>query len=136
MVDTDSKPLGVSKAKPIKRHDTLESTWKTITDGRSMPLTHHLKKSDTWDTCQRQTDENTPPPPRMKKSETFHDHSTGNKPLSSSPSYVKLSREPSLSQDELNRRVEAFIKKFNEDMRLQRQESLNQYQETVSRVTT
>lgn len=116
-----------------KRHDTLESTWKTITDGRSMPLTRHLKKSDTWNTRQRQNDENTPPPPRMKKSETFNDRSTDNEPLSPSPSYVKLRREPSLSNDELNRRVEAFIKKFNEDMRLQRQESLNQYQEMVNR---
>ncbi|KAI3832930.1 hypothetical protein MKW98_025814 [Papaver atlanticum] len=101
------KTLGVTKP---KRHDTLEVTWKTITDGRSMPLTRHLKKS-----------------------ETFTERHNNQSSLSPSPvSSGKLKKEPSLSQDDLNRRVEAFISKFNEDMRLQRQESLNQYKEMVN----
>ncbi|XP_050370172.1 uncharacterized protein LOC126788245 [Argentina anserina] len=133
------KSLGVSKS---KRHDTLESTWKTITDGRSVPLTRHLKKSDTWD---KHMDQNTPPPPpaisnnnrTMHKSETFHERSattaTGSPVRSSGQSAGRLRKEPSLSQDELNRRVEAFINKVNEEMRLQRQESLNQYQDMIGR---
>ncbi|XP_004294520.1 PREDICTED: uncharacterized protein LOC101300989 [Fragaria vesca subsp. vesca] len=127
------KSLGVSRP---KRHDTLESTWKTITDGRSVPLTRHLKKSDTWE---RRMDQNTPPPPMadkmMHKSETFHERSSTTATGSpvSGQSAGRLRKEPSLSQDELNRRVEAFINKFNEEMRLQRQESLNQYQEMVGR---
>lgn len=131
------KALGVSKP---KRQDTLESTWKTITEGRPMPLTRHLKKSDTWEShvrrggvgIQSQNDQSTPPPAMMKKSETFADRNP-NSSLSPSPGSGKLRKEPSLSQDELNRRVEAFIKKFNEEMRLQRQESLNQYQEMIRR---
>ncbi|KAL6199222.1 hypothetical protein ACLB2K_029008 [Fragaria x ananassa] len=126
------KSLGVSKP---KRHDTLESTWKTITDGRSVPLTRHLKKSDTWE---RRMDQNTPPPmadKAMHKSETFHERSSTTATGSpvSGQSAGRLRKEPSLSQDELNRRVEAFINKFNEEMRLQRQESLNQYQEMNGR---
>ena len=125
--------MGVSKP---KRHDTLESTWKTITDGRSMPLTRHLKKADTWETHGRrntQVDQSTPPK-AMKKAETFNDRSDGaNSTLSPSSGSGRLKKEPSLSQDDLNRRVEAFIKKFNEEMRLQRQESLNQYQEMIRR---
>ncbi|RZB83282.1 uncharacterized protein LOC114373976 isoform X2 [Glycine soja] len=113
--------LGVAKA---KKQETLESTWRTITEGRAMPLTRHLKKAETWE---RET------PLRdlngggklMKKSETF----AGREKNAS----TRLRKEPSLSQDELNRRVEAFINKFNADMRLQRQESLRQYKEMMNR---
>lgn len=96
-----------------------------------MPLTRHLRKSDTWET---HGGRNNPPQQKMKKCETFKDRNTGNSPLlTGSPGSGKLKKEPSLSQDELNRRVEAFIKKFNEDMRLQRQQSLQQYTEMINR---
>ncbi|KAL5548013.1 hypothetical protein UlMin_003244 [Ulmus minor] len=126
------KALRVSKP---KRQDTLENTWKTITEGRSMPLTRHLKKSDTWESHARRNGpiDQTTPPPKMKKAETFHDRSSADSPLRNSPGSGKLRKEPSLSQEELNRRVEAFINKFNEEMRLQRQESLNKYQEMIRR---
>ncbi|GLT74755.1 hypothetical protein SLA2020_465330 [Shorea laevis] len=137
----EGKALGVTKS---KRHDTLESTWKMITEGRHMPLTRHLKKSDTWERVQKEQQHasgSTPLlPNKMKKSETFSDgqattsDTTKNQsPVTRSSESGKLRREPSLSQDDLNRRVEAFIKKFNEEMRLQRQESLNQYQEMIRR---
>ncbi|KAG6392053.1 hypothetical protein SASPL_146259 [Salvia splendens] len=111
--------LGVSKP---KKQDTLENTWKTITEGRAIPISRHLKKSETWTEREQ---ENTPPLTlkTMRKAETFKERS----PMSNGGS-----GKASLSQDELHRRVEAFIKKFNEDMRLQRQESLNQYTEMIN----
>ncbi|MBA0695352.1 hypothetical protein Goari_001981, partial [Gossypium aridum] len=119
-------------AKP-KRHETLENTWKMITEGRAMPLTRHLKKLDTFENHGREINvETMADSPLVKKSESFRDRTNYQLPPSS-PASGKLRKEPSLSQDELNRRVEAFIKKFNEEMRLQRQESLNQYTEMVNR---
>lgn len=125
-----------------KRHDTLENTWKTITEGRAMPLTRHLKKSDTWENHGHGRQIDLDHESIMKKSETFKDR-TNYQPSppppppvnNSSPASTggKLKKESSLGQDELNRRVEAFIKKFNEEMRLQRQESLRQYQEMIGR---
>ncbi|KAJ4907614.1 hypothetical protein Rs2_11272 [Raphanus sativus] len=94
--------LGVTK--PPRRQDTLETTWKKITEGRSTPLTKHFKKSDTWQERSKEK--------KMTKSGS-------------------LKREASPGQEELNRRVEAFIKKFNEEMRLQRLESLAKYNELV-----
>lgn len=128
------KAAALRVSKP-KRHDTLEATWKTITDGRPMPLARHLQKSDAWDSHVRR--ENAPPPKMMtmKKYETFNDSiSSRSEKLSRSPhGSGKLRKEPSLSQDELNKRVEAFINKFNEEMRLQRQRSLDQYQQMTRR---
>lgn len=104
-----------------KRQETLENTWKMITEGRHVPLTRHLKKSDTWE------HHVAPAVDHVPKSETFTERSN----YEYSPARIR--KEPSLGQDELNRRVEAFIKKFNEDMRMQRQESLNQYMEMINR---
>ncbi|KAI3988189.1 hypothetical protein MKX01_011978 [Papaver californicum] len=136
-----------------KRNDTLESTWKTISEGRSIPLARHLKKSDTWEThnttsshvsssslssssaAPLSSDHQFNQLNKMKKSETFIKDGVGGANTTSlrRGNSGKLRKEPSLSQDDLNRRVEAFIKKFNEEMRLQRQESLNQYNEMVKR---
>ncbi|XP_073137683.1 uncharacterized protein [Henckelia pumila] len=91
-------------AKPNKE-EMVENAWKMITDGRHMPLTRHR---------------------HLKKSAVLKDRTnfewTGS----------RIRREPSLSQEELNRRVEAFIKKFNEDIRLQRKQSLKRYMEMIN----
>jgi hypothetical protein len=118
-----SKALRVARP---RKEETLESTWKAITEGRAPPLARHLKKSDAWDTRpgRRPSDggEVDPAPPAaMRKAETFND----------GRSEAPVRREPSPGQDELNRRVEAFINKFNMEMRLQRQESLNHYNEML-----
>ena len=125
-------------AKP-KRHETLENTWKAITEGRAMPLSRHMKKSDTWENHGRDIHVDSLGD-LVKKSETFKDRTNQAAPealaLSVGPGPGKpplLRKEPSLSQDELNWRVEAFIKKFNEEMRLQGQESMNQNMEMINR---
>lgn len=124
------KALGV--ARRPRRNETLESTWRTITEGRAVPLARHLKKSDTWDTRGERQEAAAVV---MRKSETFNERAAAASasPGSGGSSAGRLRRETALGHDELNRRVEAFIKKFNEEMRLQRQESLRHYREMVSR---
>ncbi|KAG0478911.1 hypothetical protein HPP92_013630 [Vanilla planifolia] len=127
----EGKALRVARP---RKQETLENTWRKITEGRAVPLTRHLNKCDTWDHPERDTGgavSPSPPSPSMKKSETFVVLSGA--AAESSPSTVRLRREPSVGQDDLNRRVEAFIKKFNEEMRLQRQQSLQQYMDMISR---
>ncbi|XP_041995180.1 uncharacterized protein LOC121745374 isoform X2 [Salvia splendens] len=104
-----------------KKQETLESTWKMITEGRHVPLTRHLKKSDTFE---QQASPAMDHVAMVPKSETFKERSNYE---------ARIRKEPSLGQDELNRRVEAFINKFNEDMRMQRQESLQQFHEMINR---
>lgn len=119
-----------------KKQETLESTWKMITEGRHVPLTRHMKKSDTWDSHTAPAMDHITAVP---KSATFKDHSNHESPSppplppAAAAAVARIRKEPSPGQDELNRRVEAFIHKFNEDMRMQRQESLNQYMEMIKR---
>ncbi|KAK7302702.1 hypothetical protein RJT34_13598 [Clitoria ternatea] len=114
-----------------KRHETLENTWKAITEGRSMPLSRHIKKCDTW----QNRGHVGPVEASVNKSETFNDRTNSKQvhQVVGVSGAGRLRKEPSLSQDELNRRVEAFIRKFNEDMRLQRQQSLEQYMQMINR---
>ncbi|XP_057764631.1 uncharacterized protein LOC130985587 [Salvia miltiorrhiza] len=110
-----------------KKQETLESTWKMITEGRHVPLTRHLKKSDTFEQHASPAMDHVA---AVSKAETFKDRSDYEAPPPPPP---RIRKEPSLGQDELNRKVEAFINKFNEDMRMQRQESLQQYKEMINR---
>lgn len=112
-------------AKP-KRQETLESTWKMITEGRHVPLTRHTKKSDAWEQHVTST---SAPSVHVAAPENFQERTS----YPSAAAVNRIRKDPSLGQDELNRRVEAFIRKFNEDMRMQRQESLNQYKEMMQR---
>ncbi|KAJ8545582.1 hypothetical protein K7X08_018165 [Anisodus acutangulus] len=151
-VETNLEGVKSLKVARSKKPETLENTWKMITEGRHVPLTRHMKKSDTFlngrhvtvdDDAMEEIENSTtfqPPPPQQHyqrhvlKSETFKDRTNYESPASSpSPSAVKIWKDPSLSSDKLNRRVEAFIKKFNEDMRLQRQQSMQQYMEMINR---
>ncbi|KAG6392243.1 hypothetical protein SASPL_146456 [Salvia splendens] len=109
-----------------KKQETLESTWKMITEGRHVPLTRHLKKSDTFEQHASPAMDHVAVVP---KSETFKDRTNNDAP----PPPPRIKKEPSPGQDELNRRVEAFINKMNEDMRMQRQESLQQFHEMINR---
>ncbi|MFS8023371.1 hypothetical protein Hanom_Chr16g01450681 [Helianthus anomalus] len=114
-----------------KKHETLDSTWKMITDGRCMPTTKQFRKSDTFVKLHHDhpSGESTTNTKMVRKSETFKERMAYEH---NQQSGEKLKKYLSPSHEELNRRIEAFIKKFNEDMRLQRQESLKQYMEMIN----
>ncbi|KAI3464205.1 hypothetical protein Pfo_020868 [Paulownia fortunei] len=120
--------------------DTMEATWKAITGGgKPSPKRKQLKKSETWvvhvpppSTAAKQRPDSeellasTPTWKELRKSETFNE-------AVSVTRRGGLRRDPSISLDEFNQQVEAFIKKFNDNMRLQRQESDQRFLDMIKR---
>jgi len=115
--------------------DSLEATWKAIMEGQEKTKKPYLKKSDTWTArivkaepfrnnggCGFGSGDDDPvawAQRELKKSETFNDRAS-------------LKREKSMSPEELNKRAEAFIKKFNNQMKLQRLESYQRFMKLVN----
>lgn len=128
------------------RNVTMEETWKAINGGEN-PEKKQLKKSETWPQppqlgvpvpagvfhCQLEEERNQEESAAkkkmkkdLKKSMTFND-------TVSIRCRGGLMRDPSMSLEEFNGKVEAFIKKFNNEMRLQRQESEQRFLEMINR---
>ncbi|KAK6148205.1 hypothetical protein DH2020_019117 [Rehmannia glutinosa] len=144
MVVTKNLPPLPQKGKQVcdenlsEEEDTMEATWKAITGGgKQRPKKKQLKKSETWDVPPINTvaikrldsEELLPSTPKWKelrKSETFND-------AVSITCRGGLRRDPSMSLDEFNKQVEAFIKKFNDNMKLQRQESDQRFLDMIKR---
>lgn len=88
-----------------KKSDTLDATWKAINDDSS--AANH-----------------------------DHNHAIKSSKVDFKPNYHPNKirrREPSITHEELNAKVESFISKFNEQIRIQRQESLLTYMQMVER---
>ncbi|XP_075500129.1 uncharacterized protein LOC142538716 [Primulina tabacum] len=133
-VDTDNQINDTEN----EEEDSIEATWNAITGGGTRkPKKRQLKKSETWDVPPLNTtamhrldsEEILPTTPRWKelrKSETFNDA------VSVTRRGGLIRRDPSMTLEEFNQQVEAFIKKFNNDMRLQRQESNKRFLDVVN----
>lgn len=114
--------------------NTLDTAWKAIIeidDKLSLPSSLSLDESEEINFPSRLI---SPRVPRqdalaawreLRKSETFNE-------TVSVRQRAGLRRDPSLSLEDLNCRVESFIKNFNHQMRLQRQESHQRYLETIN----
>ncbi|KAL2553454.1 hypothetical protein Fot_07073 [Forsythia ovata] len=118
----------------------MEATWRAITGGGKEKTTKkQLKKSETWNVAPPRravavqsldSEDLLPSIPaswkELRKSETFND-------AVSIRQRGGLRRDPSMSVDEFNNQVEAFIKKFNDSIRLQRQESDQRFIDMINR---
>ncbi|KAE9586119.1 hypothetical protein Lalb_Chr24g0398511 [Lupinus albus] len=107
----------------------MEATWRAIMEEQGKNMKPKMKKSETWGARINKAepfsengdvdDHVTWAEKELKKSETFNDR-------------VSLRRDKSISPEELNQRVEEFIKKFNNQMKLQRLESHKRFMDMVN----
>ncbi|KAH6825122.1 hypothetical protein C2S53_008668 [Perilla frutescens var. hirtella] len=101
-----------------EEYETLESAWKKVTEGASRAAA--AEEEARYVGAPR-------PSPGVLKSSSFKERPAIYNDSPPSRASLGIQKEVSPSQDELNRRVEAFIKKVNDEIRLRRQKSSNQY---------
>lgn len=85
----------------VAREDTLEDTWKRIMEEKSRATQEVGNIGAAWPLPDRIRDHVPDSPPRLQTS-------------------ARTRKESLPRQDELNRRVEDFIRKVNDELRLQR----------------
>ncbi|KAH7276911.1 hypothetical protein KP509_39G026200 [Ceratopteris richardii] len=125
-------PLRTARASVVKG-DTLDATWRAICDNKlkhSSPLRHHTvrrtKKADL-DNNGAQVDAVI-----SEKKDSSSAYLSPSKQRHRISSLAKR-KELSIPRDELNEKVESFIAKFNQQIRIQREESLLNYRKMIER---
>lgn len=93
-----------------KPPETLENAWKMITEVKSTPLTSHYRRPSTSGIGAAGDVKSA-----LRKAETFKDVTNYRQSSPTVKPPVKMKKEMSPSREELNRRVEAFIKKCKEE---------------------
>ncbi|CAA7020812.1 unnamed protein product [Microthlaspi erraticum] len=107
------KKKALRVAKPKRNETTMENTWKMVTEeGKSTTLTSHYRRSSTFGLDGGEVQVQVQP--ALRKAETFRDMTNYQKSSTVTPP-VKMNKEMSPSREELNRRVEAFIRKCKEE---------------------
>ncbi|CDO98577.1 unnamed protein product [Coffea canephora] len=121
--------------------DTMEATWRAIKEGGTKAQKKQLNKSETWpqpqtvvaaqENCNIDLEEDMAISAAawkdLRKSMTFNDT------VSIRFRGGLIRKDRSVNLEEFNQRVEDFINKFNNEMRLQRQESEQRYLDMISR---
>ncbi|KAJ9678183.1 hypothetical protein PVL29_022925 [Vitis rotundifolia] len=115
------------------QNESLEATWEAIVGEHGIPATRHLRKSETWGVppC---VDGSSSLGPREREREMRKSNTSEEARSSFRETPIPFRRkDKSLSHDELNKKIEEFIQKCRNEMRLERVESDQRLMDILNR---
>ncbi|KAL6319761.1 hypothetical protein AAG906_036819 [Vitis piasezkii] len=115
------------------QNESLEATWKAILEEHGIPATRHLRKNETWDVppCVDHGSSSLGPREREREMRKSNTRVEARSSFRETP-IPYLRKDESLSHDELNKKIEEFIQKCRNEMRLERVESDQRFMDILN----
>ncbi|XP_034673827.1 uncharacterized protein LOC117905059 [Vitis riparia] len=115
------------------QNESLEATWKAILEEHGIPATRHLRKNETWDVPPCVDNGSSSLGPREREREMRKSNTRVEARSSFRETPIRyLRKDESLSHDELNKKIEEFIQKCRNEMRLERVESDQRFMDILN----